>query len=184
MASDSQILAMSTMFTNDVFAFYGGRQRFGERMQVLTGRVFVVLMTLVAYTIALGAPASIFAIATQYAFAGYAALTPLIVAALFWRGSTRWGALASTAWVAAGVIAIAVLQGVVPAPPPGQSVTILSLAGAEAITRTAGGTLVFGLLPVVPMTIGSAVLMFVVSHLSRSARPARATLDRYFAKRS
>ena len=184
MASDSQILAMSTMFTNDVFAFYGGRQRFGERMQVLTGRVFVVLMTLIAYAIALAAPASIFAIATQYAFAGYAALTPLIVAALFWRGSTRWGALASTAWVAAGVIGIAVLQGVVPAPPPGQSVAILSLAGAEVITRTAGGTLVYGLLPVVPMTIGSAVLMFVVSRLSRSAKPSGATLEKYFAKPS
>ena len=31
MASDSQILALSTMFTEDVFAYYGGRRRFGER---------------------------------------------------------------------------------------------------------------------------------------------------------
>ena len=30
MASDSQILALSTMFTEDVFAFYGGKERFGE----------------------------------------------------------------------------------------------------------------------------------------------------------
>ena len=30
MASDSQILALSTMFTEDVFAFYGGKARFGE----------------------------------------------------------------------------------------------------------------------------------------------------------
>ena len=30
MATDSQILALSTMFTEDVFAFYGGRGRFGE----------------------------------------------------------------------------------------------------------------------------------------------------------
>ena len=29
MASDSQILALSTMFTEDVFAFYGGKARFG-----------------------------------------------------------------------------------------------------------------------------------------------------------
>ena len=29
MASDSQILALSTMFTEDIFAFYGGKARFG-----------------------------------------------------------------------------------------------------------------------------------------------------------
>ena len=34
MASDSQILALSTMFTEDVFAFYGGKARFGETVQV------------------------------------------------------------------------------------------------------------------------------------------------------
>ena len=37
MASDSQILALSTMFTEDVFAFYGGTKRFGEAVQVQTG---------------------------------------------------------------------------------------------------------------------------------------------------
>ena len=34
MASDSQILALSTMFTEDVFAFYGGKARFGQTVQV------------------------------------------------------------------------------------------------------------------------------------------------------
>jgi sodium/proline symporter len=101
MASDSQILALSTMFTEDVFAFYGGRRRFGEAIQVRTGRIFVVVLTVVAYLIALEMPQSIFDLATQYAFAGYAALSPLLVAALFWKGSTRWGALASTVWTAA-----------------------------------------------------------------------------------
>src|SRR5262249_26842097 len=43
MASDSQILALSTMFTEDVFAFYGGKARFGEAVQVHTGRVFVIV---------------------------------------------------------------------------------------------------------------------------------------------
>ena len=44
MASDSQILALSTMFTEDVFTFYGGKRRFGEAVQVQTGRAFVVLL--------------------------------------------------------------------------------------------------------------------------------------------
>ena len=83
MASDSQILALSTMFTEDVFAFYGGKARFGQAVQVTTGRIFVVLITLVAYAIAMRMPQSIFDIATQYAFAGYSALSPLLVAAIF-----------------------------------------------------------------------------------------------------
>ena len=53
MASDSQILALSTMFTEDVFAFYGGTARFGEAVQVQTGRLFVVVLTVVAYAVAL-----------------------------------------------------------------------------------------------------------------------------------
>src|SRR5262245_57840701 len=95
MASDSQILALSTMFTEDVFAFYGGQARFGQTAQVNTGRAFVIVLTLVAYAIALVSPQSIFDLASQYAFAGYAALSPLLVAALFWKGSTKWGALAA-----------------------------------------------------------------------------------------
>src|SRR5205814_6666802 len=48
MASDSQILALSTMFAEDVFAFYGGARRFGEAAQVHTGRLFVALVTVAA----------------------------------------------------------------------------------------------------------------------------------------
>ena len=55
MATDSQILAMSTMFTEDVFAHYGGRKRFGPQTEVWTGRAFVVGVTVVAYLIALQA---------------------------------------------------------------------------------------------------------------------------------
>ena len=53
MATDSQILAMSTMFTEDVFAHYGGRKRFGPQTEIWTGRAFVVGVTVVAYLIAL-----------------------------------------------------------------------------------------------------------------------------------
>src|SRR4030095_9644022 len=119
MASDSQILALSTMFTEDVFAFYGGKRRFGEGVQVQTGRVFIVLITMFAYAVALRAPETIFELAIQYAFSGYAALSPLLVAALFWKGSTKWGALACTLWVAVAVVAVALFQHAIPAPAPG-----------------------------------------------------------------
>ncbi len=150
MASDSQILALSTMFTEDVFAFYGGTARFGEAVQVQTGRLFVVGLTVVAYTVALEAPQSIFDIAVQYAFSGYAALSPLLFAALFWRRSTKWGALAVAVWTAAAVIYTA---------------------------RVPGALAWYGLMPVVPMTIISCLLMIAVSLVTRP--PSRQTIQRY-----
>jgi solute:Na+ symporter, SSS family len=181
MASDSQILALSTMFTEDVFAYYGGRRRYGDAAQVRIGRVFVIVLTAVAYLIALRVPQSIFDIATQYAFAGYAALSPLLVAAIFWRRSTRWGAFAVTAWTAVAVAAVAVIQATVAAPPAGTSVPILVMNGVEVITRATTGAMVFGLLPVVPMTIISALLMLVCSLLTPRALPGQVTLAKYFA---
>ena len=152
MASDSQILALSTMFTEDVFAFYGGTTRFGEAVQVQTGRLFVVILTLVAYFIALRVPQGIFDLAVQFAFSGYAALSPLLFAALFWKRSTKWGALAVALWVAVAVI---------------------------YTWRVPGALAWYGLMPVVPMTLISCALMLAVS-LATPA-PSRNTVARYFA---
>src|SRR6476659_5006891 len=138
MASDSQILALSTMFTEDVFAFYGGNARFGEHVQVQTGRIFIILITIFAYAVALRAPETIFELAIQYAFSGYAALSPLLVAALFWKGSTKWGALAVTIWTAFAVVAVAVFQHLVPAPAPGPPTIAWSISGIDVLSRTPG----------------------------------------------
>ena len=115
-----------------------------------TGRIFVVLLTVVAYMIALRAPQSIFDLAVQYAFSGYSALSPLLVAALFWKRSTKWGALAVTLWVAFAVIYTA---------------------------RMPGALAWFGLMPVVPMTLISCALMIVVSLMTRP--PSHETVQRY-----
>ncbi len=182
MASDSQILALSTMFTEDVFAYYGHKARFGEAVQVLTGRVFIVIITLFAYVVALRAPETIFELAIQYAFSGFASLSPLLVAALFWKGSTKWGALATTLWTAAAVAAVAIFQQLVPAPAPapGQNpnIVVWAAGGFEALSRTPGGTAVFGFMPVVPMVIVSTLLMIVISKIT--PKPKTTTLSRYF----
>jgi SSS family solute:Na+ symporter len=178
MASDSQILALSTMFTEDFFAFYGGKARFGEAVQVHTGRLFIVLITVFAYAVALRAPETIFELAIQYAFSGFAALSPLLIAALFWKGSTKWGALAATLWTAGAVVAVALFQHAVPAPAPGPATVVWSLAGTEALSRTPGGTAVFGFMPVVPMVLVSGLLMVVVSLVT--TKPKQSTLAKYF----
>ena len=178
MASDSQILALSTMFTEDVFAFYGGKRRFGARAQVQTGRLFVVLIAAIAYLIALRAPPGIFGLAVQYAFSGYSSLFPLLIAALFWRRSTKWGALAVTLWTAASVTAVAIFQAMIVAPAPGMAITFFTVGSLDIVTRTPGGTAILGFMPVVPMTLISAVLMVVVSLLT--PRPSQSTVARYF----
>ena len=179
MATDSQILALSTLFTEDVFAYYGGRSRFGEAVQVQTGRVFVILITLGAYVVALRAPAAIFDLAVQYGFSGYAALFPLLPAAVFWKRSTKWGALAVTLWSASAVAGVAAFQAIVPAPPAGPPAVVWAVGGIEILSRTAGGTAVFGgLMPVVPMTVISALLMVAVSRATRP--PSTSTVERYF----
>jgi SSS family solute:Na+ symporter len=182
MASDSQILALGTMFTEDIFAYYGGKDRFGEQAQVWTGRAFVVGLTILAYAaaLALKEKEGIFDLAIRFAFSGYAAMAPVMLAALFWRRSTQWGALAATLWVAANLIGVWLLYsysaGI--APQPGQPPVAVFPALGGLFLRTPGNVTLFGYLPVVPMVAGSLVLMVLVSLLTRP--PSRATLQRYF----
>jgi SSS family solute:Na+ symporter len=175
MASDSQILALSTMFSEDIFAFYEGKERFGEKAQVVTGRIFVIALTIIAYSIALRFPQPIFDLAVQYAFSGYSAMMPLLIGALFWKRSTKWGALAVTLWTAASVVAIAVFQSVVTDPK-----VVWSIGGVEVLARTPAGSTVFGLLPVAPMVIISSLLMVIVSLLTKG--PSQEAINRYFSR--
>ncbi len=121
-----------------------------KAVQVQTGRLFVVLLTVVAYIVAMRAPQGIFDLAVQYAFSGYAALSPLLFAALFWTRSTKWGALAVAVWTAVAVIYTA---------------------------RVPGALAWFGLMPVVPMTMVSCALMVAVSLATRP--PSGETVRRY-----
>lgn len=184
MASDSQILALCTMFTEDVFAYYGGKKRFGETAQVWMGRAFVVLVTVIAYIIAiqLKDKAGIFELAIRFAFSGFAALAPIMLAALFWRRSTKWGALAAVTWVVATLLVTFWLfessTGI--APKPGQPPVQIIPALGDMFLRTPGNLTMYGYLPVMFMVIGSAILMWIVSLLTPP--PSSKTIEKYFTK--
>jgi SSS family solute:Na+ symporter len=186
MAADSQILALGTMFTQDVFAYYGGRKRFGERAQVWTGRAFVVGLTLVAYLVALRLQdkEGIFELAVRFAFTGYAALAPVMVAALYWRRATKWGALAATLWVALAMAGLWWLHesSAAFAPKPGEPPVPIFPALGNLFLRTPGGVAMFGYLPVVFLCGVSALLMVGVSLLTRP--PHRETIEKYFPNRA
>jgi SSS family solute:Na+ symporter len=182
MASDSQIMALCTMFTQDIFTHYEGKARFGDRAQIWTGRAFVVGITVIAYLVALALhdKASIFELAIRFAFSGFAALAPIMLAALFWKRSTKWGALAAGLWVLATLVGSWYLfqstEGI--APKPGQPPAQIFAALGDMFLRTPGNVTVYGYLPVMPMCIGSAILMVVVSLLTPP--PSKETVAKYF----
>jgi solute:Na+ symporter, SSS family len=174
MGSDChQILALSTMFSKDIFEYYGGHKRIGEKATVFFGRGFILIANSVAYVIALGRPA-IFEIAVRYAFSGFASMAPVMVAALFWKRSTKYGALASTLWVAFCLTGQRILETHHAA-----GATIWGVGGCKVLSLNPIGSLNVGpFLPVVPMVIGSAVWMVVVSLVTKP--PSRATIIKYF----
>jgi SSS family solute:Na+ symporter len=184
MGSDAhQVLALSTMFTKDIYQHYGGREKYGEKAAVHFARAFIIIVTLAAYVIALELKAKqgIFEIAIRYAFSGFAALAPVMVAALFWKRSTKWGALAATIFTAACLVYFAVLQNT---RHPGDVIWQLG-QGKEAIKvlfLNPRGDVSFwnGFMTVVPMVFGSALCMIAGSLVTRP--PSQATIAKYFPK--
>lgn len=251
MGSDChQVLALSTMFTKDIFSYYGGLEKYGEKGMVMFARGFVLLVTVIAYIIALMRPTSIFELAIRFAFSGFAALSPIMIAALFWKRSTKYGAMASGIWVLACVLGTWHLTNIsehlAPKPPTppakmakiteagsgdakdakgappvgmGEGKQVAQLPGGEGKPAGAKGgragakggkaegkaggkpkapapkqifprlgnmflrstqVTVYGFLPVVPMVIGSLILMILVSLLTPP--PSKETIEKYFPK--
>ena len=183
MGSDAhQVLALSTMFTKDIYQHYGGREKYGEKAAVFFARGFIIVVTVAAYVIALGLKEKqgIFEIAVRYAFSGFAAMAPVMVAALFWKRSTKWGALAATLFTAVCLLYFAVLQNSHHA---GDVVWQIG-QGKDAIKvlfLNPRGDVSFwnGFMTVVPMVFGSALCMIVGSLVTRP--PSQATIDKYFS---
>jgi SSS family solute:Na+ symporter len=183
MGSDAhQVLALSTMFTKDVVVHYGGREKLGERGSVHFARGFILVVTVIAYFVALALKEKqgIFEIAVRYAFSGFAAMAPIMVAALFWKRSTQWGALAATLFVGGFLAWTAWMQN------SHRPMDVLWQIGQgkEAIKVffiTPRGDVAFwnGYMTVVPMVIGSALCMVLGSWLTPP--PSAATISKYFS---
>ncbi len=152
---DSQVLAVSTIFTQDVVRHYGLRDQMRERGQVLSGRLFVTFVLAACFLLSLVTDRSIFSLGI-WSFTGYSALLPVLLAALFWRRSTRWGALAA-------ILVTAVLW------------TGFFWTGWRVPGYSIGGT---GLLPLVVILAASSCAMILVSLLS--SPPDAATLRPFF----
>ena len=152
---DSQFLAISSIFTNDIVGHYVSADRIDDRQRVRLGRVFVVLIVGLTFGLSLLEPRSVFALGV-WCFSGFTALFPLVVAALYWKRTTRAGAIASI--VAATVVWFLLFQDSNYAADPAYSF--------------------LGLMPVVTMTFVAIVALVGVSLVTTP--PTAATLEKFF----
>lgn len=153
---DSQTLAMGTMFTQDIVRHYGFHDKMNEKQQVWFGRLFIVVIIVATYLLSLVVDRSIFKISI-WAFTGFAAMFPVVAAAIFWKRSTKYGAFAS-------VLAVVVLW------------IYFFVKGSDNPEYTVGET---GVMPVAVILAGSTAAMIIGSLLTKP--PTQSTLDKFFA---
>src|SRR5271170_7968219 len=98
-----------------------------------------------------------------------------MVAALFWKRSNKWGALAATLFVGAFLIWTAFMQA---GHKPGD--ILWQMGENKVFFLNPRGDVTFwnGFMTVVPMVVGSAICVILFSLLTPP--PSKATIDRYF----
>lgn len=140
---DSQVLAIGSMFTQDIVEHYGWISKKNERQHVLLGRIFAATFVALGYLLSLVTNRSIFRLGI-WCFTGFASLFPLIIAALFWKRSNKYGAFAAIFSVIAMWLFFFIKAG-------------------NDQNYTLGGT---GIMPVVLMITVSSLMLIIVSLLT------------------
>ena len=90
---DSQLLALSSMMTRDIYIVYI-RPEATLREQTFVGKIFIVILAIIGLINAANPPETIAAIATQ-AFTGLAVLFPTVIAALYGKNISPLSCLIS-----------------------------------------------------------------------------------------
>jgi SSS family solute:Na+ symporter len=160
---DSQFMCLGTMFTTDVLDPLLGRDRLSDRQKIIAARVFVLLVVGASYALSLwlGNSTQVFDLGV-WCFSGFTGLFPLAVAAIYWKGATRAGALAC-------VVTTVVTWG--------------ALFYRDILTAKPAGSsdeaLVFGVMPVAFILLASTAALVGVSLVT--AKLDEATLRKFFA---
>ena len=157
---DSQFLCLSSLFTNDIVARYLGSD-LDDRKKILYGRAFVIAMVAVSYAIGWSNPQSVFDLGV-WCFTGFAGLFPVLFASLYWRRTTKQGAIA-------GVLAVA-----------GLWVYFLpEVFGSEEEFLLIDGV---GIMPVTLVVAASTLAVVVVSLVT--PKPDEEIVAKFFPERS
>lgn len=158
---DSQFLCLGSIFTNDIVDRFFGRGRISDRVQVILTKCFIVLIVAVTYWISLSNHPSIFWLGV-WCFSGFAALFPIVFAALYWKGLTSAGTFS-------GILAMMVSWGYL---------FYQSGWGSNQNFKIPIPFTQIEILPVTPILFCSAISMVVTSWLTPP--PSEATLNKYF----
>ena len=130
---DSQLLALSSMVTRDVYTAYF-RPQASLSEQTLVGRLLIVVLAIIGLILAYQPPESILALATA-AFSGLSVLFPTVIAALYGRNVSPTSCLLSI--LAGEGILVGLQTGVIPP------------------------SFTFGFLPVIPIVAISSLIILL-----------------------
>ena len=107
---DSQLLALSSMVTRDIYTAYF-RPQSSLSEQTWVGRLFIVLLAIIGLILAYQPPESLLSLATE-AFSGLSVLFPTVIAALYSRNVSSTSCLLSI--LAGEGILVGLQTGVIP----------------------------------------------------------------------
>ena len=130
---DSQLLALSSMVTRDVYTAYF-RPQASLSEQTWVGRLLIVVLAIVGLILAYQPPESLLALATE-AFTGLSVLFPTVIAALYGRNVSPTSCLLSI--LAGEGILVGLQTGIIPP------------------------SLTFGFLPVIPIVAISSLIIIL-----------------------
>ena len=153
---DSQFVCLGTMFTNDIFMPLVDEHDYTDRQKVWVARFFTLGVVVVAYLLSLlWHSKSVFDLGI-WCFTGFTALTPLVIAGIYWKRVTLSGAYAC--------IIVTVVFGL--------------YLFSQSDWGDNRGYLVAGLKPVAPLTLASVTALILVSLLTTP--PPKETLRKFF----
>ena len=174
---DSQFLCIGTMFTEDLYVHYAGRNadgssRIDDRRVVMIARSFIIGIVAVTYLISLLEPPRVFQLGI-WCFSGFASLTPLAFGALYWRGLTKAGGYACVIAAFATWLYLFIQADLFGAPSgEGDDTFLLTLPFGENLQ----------VMPVTAMIAASTLAMVVVSLVTPKLPPE--TVAKFFPPKS
>jgi len=148
---DSQFLCIGTIFNNDMVTHYAGKDRFSDKQQIWMTRAFIVFIVAVTYLLNLMNYRSVFSMAI-WCFTGYAALFPVVFAAIYWRRLTAAGAISG--------------------------ILVMLATWSYFFWQSGFGKVKPSELPLLATFLGTCASMVAVSLLTKP--PAEAVLNRFF----
>lgn len=151
---DSQFLCLGTIFTNDIVLHRAKKDQYTDKQIVLIARCFTIAVVILTYILAMiFINKNVFDLAV-WCFSGFAGLTPVVFAALYWKRATKEGAYAS-------IIATFLTW-----------LIFFFQAGGEE-------SLVMGVMPVTWIFLASAAAMVIGSLMSKP--PSEETIAKFFS---